>query len=364
MKGYINNFDFLNMSAQKYWSFPSSYDVKKRKEQFNLILYSDDYVASEKKDGYWQMVLKDEDGNVFMRARNSGVNGWVCKQDWVPHIKDYFDALPNGTCLISEVFLPGKTSKDVTTILGCKVEKAVERQAKNKLYLSVFDIIAYDGELLYNKPITERIKYFSKLPTHDFVIHTTYWDNPDDIKENWLRILEEGGEGVVLTRKNNPYEFGKRTARNTLKLKKELKDTIDAFLTGKWKAPTREYSGTELLTWPYWENEITGEKVHGTLDSRVHNEDLTPVTKYYFNGWAAAIEVAVLKDGKVTPIGWISNIPDEVRESIVNSDDLKGAVVELQAMEIDNSGDIPTMRHAKIINWRSDKTWKDCIWSY
>ena len=35
-------------------------------------------------------------------------------------------------------------------------------------------------------------------------------------------------------------------------------------------------------------------------------------------------------------------------------------VLELQAMEIDKTGKVPTFRHARVINWRVDKSWKDC----
>lgn len=365
MKGYIDGFNFLEAQAMKYWSFPASYSKERRTNELHNMLYSNDYIASEKRDGYWQMVLKDEDNNIFMRARNSGVNGWVCKQDWVPHLHDFFDALPTGTCLICEIYIPGKTSKDITTILGCKAEKAIERQAKNKLYLSVFDVIAWDGRDISKLPIMDRVDYLDKLPKHQYVTPVTYWYNPQIIYKAWLDILNAGGEGVVLVKKNSPYAFGKRTARQSLKLKKELQDNLEVFLTGRWKKPTREYSGIELSTWPYFENEITGEKVFGSVDTRVHNEDLTAVTKYYFNNWAAAIEIAVInKDGKIMPIGWISNIPDEVRAAIVEDpDSLKGKVVEIQAMDIDTTGSVPTLRHAKIINWRSDKTWQECIWN-
>ena len=368
MSGTINGFDFLNMEAQKYWSFPASYDKSKRQATLNTMLYSNDYIASEKRDGYWQMVLKDDDKNIFMRARSAGVNGWVCKQDWVPHLHDFFDALPRGTCLICEIYLPGKTSRNITTILGCGVDKAIQRQAKDedKLRLSVFDVVAYHGMLIHSQPIIERIKYLDKIRAmnHPFVDVVEYWTTPDSIHENWLNILSSGGEGVVLTKKDNPYEFGKRTARHTLKLKKELQETIDVFLTGEYKEATKAYTGKEIENWEYWVNEITGEKRQGKLlQEMVDASEYSPVTRLWFNGWAGAVEIATILDGKVTPIGWISGVSDEVREGIVkNPESYKGKVVELQAMEIDHSGAVPTLRHAKIVNWRSDKDWKSCEW--
>ena len=368
MAGVINGFDFLNIEAQRYWSFPSSYDQAKKQATLNTMLYSDNYVASEKRDGYWQMVIKDDDKNFIMRARAAGVNGWVCKQDWVPHLHDFFNALPRGTCLICEVYIPGKTSKNITTILGCGVEKAIQRQAndEDKLRLSVFDVLAYHGMETYSLPITERIQYLNKIKEidHPFVDVVDYWTTPDEIHDNWLRILSEGGEGVVLTKKSNPYEFGKRTARNTLKLKKELQETIDVFLTGKYKEATMLYTGKELESWEYWYNELTEEKYKGkALVERVDNGSMVPVTRLWFNNWAGAVEIATILDGKVVPIGWISGVNDDVRKGIVeNPDSYKGKVVELQAMEIDHSGPTPTLRHAKIVNWRTDKDWKSCEW--
>lgn len=366
MKGIINNYDFLNMPAQLYWSFPSSYDRSKRQEQLNVMLYSNDYVASEKKDGYWQMVIKDDEGFTTMRARSKGVNGWVCKQDWVPHLHDFFDALPNGTCLLTEVYLPDGTSRAITTILGCAKDKAIQRQEVRKLRMYVFDVLAWEGEIMTKYPIVDRVTKLSILPAHDYVDVATYWDNPDDIHDNWLRILQEGGEGVVLTKKENPYESGKRTARHTLKLKKELQETIDVFLTGRWKEATKLYTGDSIETWQYWFNEDTEKKLTGTLFDIRDVDCLTPVTRLWYNDMAGAVEIATILDGKVTPIGWISGVSDEVRKGIVeNPDNYKGKVVELQAMEIDHSGPTPTLRHAKIVNWRSseDKTWKDCVWS-
>lgn len=361
--------DFTNMEAQKYWSFPSSYDQKRKKEESMLLIYSDDYVASKKEDGYWEMFIKDETGKLKMRARSKGVNGWVFKEEWVPHFYPFFDSIPNGTVVLGEVYIPGKTSRSITSILGCKKEKAISRQqGSNKLYLSIFDILSYDGEDIHNLSIVERIEYLNKLrpvaAPFDYIKIVEYWDTPDDIHENWLNILAEGGEGVVLTRKDEPYRPGKRTARATLKLKKELQETIDVFLTGRWKEPTKEYTGTSLETWDYWYDEVKEQKIFGALQNEVHLNTMTPVTRLWFNDMAGAVEIATIKDGNITPIGFISGISDEVREGIVkNPDDWKGKVVELQAMEIAYNEGIPALRHAKIINWRTDKSYKDCIWN-
>ena len=266
-KGYIAGKDFYeDFDVQKYWSFPSSYDSEKRKETLNSMLYSGDYVASEKKDGYFERFIKDEEGNKYLCSRNKGVNGVIDKYDWVPHLYNFFESLPNGTVLLGEVYLPNKTSKNIVSILGCLVDKAISRQQKDedKLRFWVFDILAYNNKKLWDKPITERINYLNQLKSNSpYVQIAEFWNNPDDILENWLNILAEGGEGVVLTHKNYPYDFGKRAARKTLKLKKELQETIDVFLTGRWKEATYFYTGKDITAWPYWYDNVKKEKVYG-----------------------------------------------------------------------------------------------------
>lgn len=61
-----------------------------------------------KVDGYYQRLIKDEDGNYFMVARNKNVKGEaVNKIEWVPQLQDFMAQLPNGTVLLSECYLPG-----------------------------------------------------------------------------------------------------------------------------------------------------------------------------------------------------------------------------------------------------------------
>ena len=58
-KGQISTKNFYeDFQAMKYWSFPSSWDTKKRKMELNKILFSGEYLASVKMDGYWQRFIK------------------------------------------------------------------------------------------------------------------------------------------------------------------------------------------------------------------------------------------------------------------------------------------------------------------
>lgn len=363
--GFYNMVDFLDMKVMRYWSFPSSYSPQKRRDTVNEVIWSGDYIASEKKDGYFEMIHKDSDGKVWMRARSKGVNGWVFKQDWIPHINPFFETLPNETTLLTEVYLEGFTSRKITTILGCGVEKAIARQEDTPLKMWVFDVLQYDGLDLRNRPISERVKYIDKLDASscEYVNLAVYWDEPEEIHEKWLEILAKGGEGIMLTKADYPYEPKKRKARATLKLKKELADTVDVFLTGVWKEPTKLYTGKDPDSWEYWFDESAEKRVQGSPSTRVSMDYLTPVTRLWYYGMAGAVEIAMMINGEETPVGWISGIDDEFRRGIVkNPAEYVGKVVEIQAMEVNVEDGIPAFRHARIVGMRPDKNKEDCDW--
>ena len=143
----------------------------------------------------------------------------------------------------------------------------------------------------------------------------------------------------------------------TLKIKRELQETIDCFFTGRIAAPTRLYNGTTLPSWPYWENVKTGEKYLEVLYKEYLNgEPIEPVTKPYFFGMAGSLEIGVLKDGKVHPLGWLSGLSDEIKS---NYKEYKGKCLEVGAMQFTDDG---ALRHAKMIQLRPDLTIQDCTW--
>ena len=83
---------------------------------------------------------------------------------------------------------------------------------------------------------------------------------------------------------------------------------------------------------------------------------IEPVTKPYFYKWAGSLEIAVLKNGKVEPIGFLSGLTDEIK---ANFKDYKDRCIEVAAMERMNTGGI---RHGKFIKFRDDLTIEDCTW--
>jgi ATP-dependent DNA ligase len=381
MYGVIDGYDFGEMEVMRYWAPPSTWSDEKKRDNARAKILSGDYFGSEKKDGYFAKLIKDEDGNIILYSRSRGVNGkFADKHEWVPHLQPFFDALPLGTCLLGEIYFPSAPgSRNITTIMGCLKEKALARQEKGeKLHFYVFDCLAWLGASQLHFPAKDRFWWISRMNTLDafgeeelkYVSFAEYKSG----KELWAmlqEILARDDEGVVITHEDGLYEPGKRPSKTTLKIKKELKQTIDCFFTGVGSAPTKEYTGKEIETWTYWENQITGEKINAEMYREYsHGCPIIPVTKGYFYSWCGSLEIAVLRrragshckirdevyeDTEVFPIGWLSGLTDEMK-----AEPKKYAFkpIEVTAMEYDSFNH--SLRHGKMVGWRTDLTLRDC----
>jgi ATP-dependent DNA ligase len=162
---------------------------------------------------------------------------------------------------------------------------------------------------------------------------------------------------MVITRGGAPYQPDKRPSKDCQKVKKELADNIDCFFTGRATAPTREYTGKEIETWKYWQDIRTGAKMEGLLFKDYKDgATIEPITKPYFHGWAGSLEIGVLKDGKVYPIGFLSGLEDAIK---ADPGAQRMKCIEVAAMEILETGGI---RHGKLMRFRPDLTPNDCTY--
>ena len=263
MKGFVNGIDWINAEAMKYWSFPSSYTDEKKKNEVHDAIFGGDYFGALKVDGYYQRLVKDEDGNCFMIARSKGVNGAINKYDWVPQLHPFMESLPNGTVLLCECYLPGNEgSNKITSLLGCLKDKCIARQEKEqKLHFYIFDVCAFDGKDFTKTPASDRffmLDFFKKTYGREYIEWAEYFSGPE-LWDKLQEYLGSGREGIVITRKDCPIYFKRTPAHMTIKIKKELQETIDVVILGA-NAPTRLYGGKEIETWKYWEDTYTGEK--------------------------------------------------------------------------------------------------------
>ena len=360
MSMMIDGIDFQELDAEKYWSFPKSFKGDPKEETRNMI-FSGNYIGARKMDGAYYRFIKDMDGNMRLQGRSRSVSGeYLDKLDHVPHLMSYFENLPNGTCLLGEIYFPqNEGSSNVTTIMGCLAPKAIERQENGpKLHYYVFDVWAWNGNSFMKRTIEDRIGLLESLTSTCKFVEFAQYESGERLWNLLQCTLEVGGEGIVMTKMGTIPSPGKRTARKTLKVKKEISENIDCFFTGRGTAPTRIYTGKEIETWKYWQDIRTGNKIEGALYKEYKDgATIEPVTKPFFYGWAGSLEIGVLRNGAVYPIGYLSGLADEIK-SDPGAQAMK--CIEVTAMEI--LPDTGALRHGKLERFRPDLSPEDCTY--
>lgn len=363
------------IDAMKVWKLPAG-----KENMLSEMCQSGDYFLEEKIDGYWYEFEKTENYSYLFSRNTSTTTGLLSEKSAnVPHIIEALNCMPANTILIGEIYYPGGTSKTVTTIMGCLPELAVKRQENNPIHYYIHDIIEYDGVNLMGTGAEDRYKILSavwnkhNLSQYDFLRLAAKVDS--NLEEEISRILNCGGEGAVLKRRDYPYTPGKRPAWSTIKIKQM--DSIDLICIG-FCPPTKEYTGKELETWPYWE--YRGELLYGKQNIEIpimqegetYGEymprlkealgDYVPVTRYYYYGWPSAIKVgAYTNESALVELGTVSSgLTDEDKQGMLESpQDYLNKVVSLDCMSIDKKEH--TLRHPVLKMWRDDKDAKDCI---
>lgn len=355
----------LMIQPMLIWTLPAN-----KKDKLSEICASGEYFAEEKLDGALYQFCRTDKGNYLFGRTVSVKNGLLTnKIDNVPHIDSALSCLPCGTVIVGEIYVPGGTSKNVTSIMGCLPAEAIKRQDKQgKIKYYLHDMIFYNGEDMQSWGAEARYQKLVEvwnefhLEQFDFLRLAESFDT--GIEERLSQILAAGGEGIVLKKKDAPYSEGKRPAWATIKCKQM--DTIDLVCTRAIEA-TKEYTGKELETWPYWqersERDQNGEYTWLSSEGQyyedyLHNPHIyRPVTKPYFYGWKTAIGIGAYDDeGNLKEIGTVSSgLTDEMRAHL---DDYIGKVVALQCMSIDRKE--KTLRHPIVKAWRDDKNAAEC----
>ena len=356
--------------------------VAKAPNNYLEFLKNEKILGTIKKDGYWETIIK-ENNQVYMFSRSvSKTTGFYSEKiDNVPHLKNWaMKNLPNGTCLIGEAYYPGGTSKDVTKILGCLSDKAIERQAGSygNLHYYIHDLLKYNGydyvvnQAPYSKRYSDLCKYIDIQAEHIPEVEVAgIWDS---VYCNLAKVTEQelldGEEGMVFRTESGLYLPGKRRPNIMFKIKESI-DTIDLVITDLLE-PEMKYTGKDVEHWPYWVNhsaENPGEfwkiPVANTKDSyATHNrlpESCIPVTKAYYLGWKNAFELSAYdNNGALVPVARVaSGLTDQMREDIAkHPENYLGKVCSISAMSVDPQE--LSIRHPVFIDIRYDKDPKDC----
>ena len=372
MEKIIDGYNFFEMEPERYFAPPSSWSQEKKQEWAENKIFSGEWYGAQKRDGAFFMFLKDEDGNMYLRPRSRNVKKeFVNKIDWVPHLHDFFNEIDNGTCLLGELYLPSnEQAKTTTSIMNCLLNKAISRQEKEPLHYYIFDVLASAGELQLGRTAAERFDTLHNM-SRFFNDPCVEWAHYVTGKELWNQIqqlLADGYEGVVITRGDSTYLPGKRTNKDTLKIKKELQETIDCVIMGA-NSPTKQYTGKEPELWEYWFDESTNEKIlakdfleknHTTIYAAyADGATVIPVTKNWFYGWAGSLKLGLYaSNNALVHVGDLSGLTDEMKE---NWRSYLNKVVEISCMEISEDKDGKKgFRHPKFMGLRDDKAPEDC----
>lgn len=358
--------DLFLLEPEKIYGIAANDVMKQQKIQ--KCLNSGDYVASLKKDGqYHRYVKMNGEAKIQTRGKSVKTGTFGEVQDKVPHIFDALNAaVPDNSLLIGELYRPDWTTNEVGSILRCLPAKAIKRQEKTPLIFYIHDVWYWNGINWMTESKVDRVQFLKEikkqLEAHmatDYIEFATYVDTVPAIHDMLDYAMENDEEGIVLTLKNSIVNPGARTAWKTLKIKKELQNDVDVFLTGNYKDPTMAYTGKEIENWEYWVNEKTGEKINGKYyKAYLDGETIAPVTKPFYYGWPGSVEIAVLKDNEILPIGWISGLSDEIKEDFATNRNLYiNKICRVNAMETTEDY---KLRHGKFLGFRDDITIEDC----
>lgn len=353
----------LMLPAGLIWKLPPN-----KQDMKSEVCSNGDYFAQEKIDGALYQFVRTKHYSYLFGRTTSKVTGLLTeKSQSIPHITEALATIPANTILIGEIFVPGGTSKSVTHIMGCLPQEAIKRQEKEGyIHYYVHDVIFLNGEDIMQIGALDRYYKLAEmwhscaLDQYPFLHLATIVE--EDIEEQLSLILANGGEGMVLKKKDAPYTPGKRPAWESIKFKQM--DSVDLVCMGVCDA-TKEYTGKELNTWEYWET-LGGELYQGRyLDDEGHATikiPMSPVTKPYFCGWKTAIEIGVYDDeGNIIKLGTVSSgLTDADRESMTHyPEHWLGKVVSLDCMSIDKKEQ--TLRHPVFKCRRDDKNANECL---
>jgi ATP-dependent DNA ligase len=209
-------------------------------------LRSDRFAAGEKKNGIRGILHIRAEGNRFT-SRNRCANTYLLNEltDNVPYLKSLDLREFEGSIFDGELYLPSEFIKldtfanaleATTALLHCSPDKAREYQESTgqRIHFHVFDALRANGQELTPLPLKDRLRHLNEFQS--FIKSSGYGENIrfeelifNEKEEYFRKIIEAGGEGIVLKDLDAPYFAGARSS-SWLKLKRS--DTVDAIIIG------------------------------------------------------------------------------------------------------------------------------------
>jgi ATP-dependent DNA ligase len=367
--------DYFTSEPMKYFAPSSTMSPDARRAKLEQMIDSGNYLFGEKTDGNWsRAVITPERTALQTRGISTVTKTYGEIQDKVLFWDNVCNAFNKGTTVIlGEVYLPGAIDKDVGSILRSLTPKALSRQKDHPLRWRIFDVLALDGFDCMTVHFEQRIKMINEVVNRinsPLVEGVTYQEMDDTFFDKMGEIFAAGGEGCVCYKKDSIYIPGKRGphAWDTVKVKQEISSEIDCVIMGT-VAGEKIYTGKDMGSWTLWENQRTGELLEGEYFGEYQNGGAyIPVTKNYFHGWPAAIQVGVYnKEGQLIPLCKVSGLTEDFKSELRDHPaDWIGVPVSISGMMVSEAkasanGEGISVRHPLLKRIRKDDIDpKDC----
>lgn len=367
--------DYKTSEPMKYWSVPTTMSPTLKKVKLEQMSESGEYMFGLKTDGNWSRAIIERDLAILQTRGISKVTGTYGEiQDKVLFWDNVCNAFTYGTTVIlGEVYLPGGIDKDTGAILRCLGPKALARQKENPLRWRIFDVLALDGDDYMNEPFTYRISHIPEVVgriNSPLVSGVEYYEMDNTFFDKMGEIFAAGGEGCVCYKKDSVYIPGKRGphAWDTVKVKQEISDEIDAFISGIVPGE-RMYTGKDMASWELWENQRTGELVRGNYFGEYQlGGAYIPVSKNYWYGWPGAIQLSVYDSNhNEVPLCKVSGLTEDFKTSLRDDPNRWiGCPVSISGMMVssaraDSDGNGISIRHPLLKRIReNDISKEDC----
>lgn len=366
--------NYFELGVQKYWAPTSSMSAETRRQHLEQMAASGNYLWAEKFDGNFARGVITSERSALQTRGISRVTGTYSElQKKVFFWDSVVNAFQHGdTVILGELYLPGGIDRDVGSISRCLPEKARARQKNRKLEWRIFDILVLDGIDMINSPIEERVSHIPEVVkriNNPLVQGIEYHEMTESFFEELNEIFARKGEGAICYKKGIVYTPGKRSsAWTTMKVKQEISADIDCFITGVEPA-VRDYTGKDIQTWNFWEDERSGEKLVGQLygDYRT-GRAIRPISKGYYYGWPGAIYTSVYdNNGNVIPLCKVAGLTEDFKTELRDNFPewnmcpltIGGMMVSTAQAESDGTG--ISIRHPYIKSIRkNDIDPKDC----
>lgn len=354
--------DYYNMEPMHYWAHPANMSKEDFKNRLHILAGGGTMIWAEKKDGNWSRAIIDHDSKSVLQSRGiSKKTGTFTElQDKVLWWKDVEKAFDKTTVILGEIYIPGGIDRDVGSIVRSLTPRALEMQKVKKLEWRIFDVLCYEGTNLMNEPIVDRIKYIDKVVkkiNNPLVQGLEYHEMDETFFDEVNKIFKAGGEGAVCSEKTMKYEPGKRKAWSTIKVKQEIAEDIDVFIT-RIENAAPDYTGKDIGGWQYWQDTKTGEKLFGEYytEYRLGRRLLRPITRSYYLGQPGAVYCGVYdNDHNVVEICKVAGLTEEMRNGLRdNFDEWNMTCLTLGGMMISDTdcngkvSTIPSIRHPYI----------------